>query len=119
MKILSKLFKYFVDFFQKKIFFIAFLNFFTVLSFRLTSYITVQNLIIIFTSTVVFHFLLLRYSKIHKYKFYFEVFLVDLLFILNFLLLNIEVHILVILFILIHNFLFTYFDFFWTHKDRI
>ena len=119
MKILNKLFKSFVDFLQKKIFFIAFLNFFTVLSFKLFTYITLQSLIIIFTSTVFFHFLLLKYSKIHENKFYFEVLILDLLFFLNFLLLNVETDLLIILFLLINNCLFIIIDFFWTHKDRI
>lgn len=119
MKTLSRLFKYYIYLFPKKIIFIAFLNLFTVHSIKLITYIRLQNLIIIFASMVVFHFLLLRYSKIHEYKFYIEVLIVDLLFVLNFLLLNIEANFLMILIILINNCLFIVFDFFWTHKDRI
>ena len=114
-----KLFSVYIYFFPKKIFFVALLNFFTIFSFSLITYIELINQIIIFVSTVVFHFLLLKFSKIHEYKFYFEVLLFNSFIILNFLILDIEITIFLIIILFVNNCVFTTFDFFWTHKDRI
>lgn len=109
----------FIMIFPKKIVWISFLNLsaFIVLFFMKTE--NNVSFVFLYFSILINQYILLRFFKIQKFKFYIELLIFDLVILINFFITMNNPNKALFFVLLGYNLLYFVFDFIWTHKEKI